>query len=50
MGFAVGVEDAGGGVRAHAAGAVLVAYAFEGDSLFEVGVEGDVSGGVSGAF
>ena len=34
----------------HAAGAVLVAYSFEGDSFFEVGVEGDVSGGVSGAF
>ena len=28
VGFAVGVEDAGGWVVAHAAGAVLVAYAF----------------------
>jgi hypothetical protein len=40
MGLAVGVEDAGGGVVAHAAGAVLVADAFEGDALLEVGVEG----------
>jgi len=50
VGFAVGVENAGGWVVAHAAGAVLVTYAFERDALFEVGVEGDVGGGVAGSF
>ena len=50
VGFAVDVEDGGGGVVAEAEGAVLVAYAFEGDALFEVGVEGDGGVGVAGLF
>lgn len=33
---------------AEAEGSVLVAYAFEGDAFFEVGVEGDGSVGVAG--
>ena len=44
------VEDACGGVVAEADCAVLVAYAFEGDALFEVGVEGDGGVGVAGFF
>ena len=50
VGFAVDVEDRGGGVVAEAEGAVLVADAFEGDALFEVGVEGDGGVGVAGLF
>ena len=44
------VEDGGCGVVAEAEGAVLVAYAFEGNALFEVGVEGDGGVGVAGLF
>ena len=50
VGFAVDVEDGGGGIVAEAEGAVLVANAFEGDALLEVGVEGDGGVGVAGAF
>jgi hypothetical protein len=50
VGFAVDVEDGGGGICAEADCAVLVAYAFEGDALFEVGVEGDGSVGVASLF
>ena len=48
VGFAVEVEDGLFGVGAEAAGAVLVADAFEGDAFFEVGVEGDGAFGVAG--
>jgi hypothetical protein len=48
VGFAVDVEDRGCGIVAEADGAVLVAYAFQRDSLFEVGVEGDGGVGVAG--
>jgi len=48
VGFAVGVEDRGGGVVAEADCSVLVAYSFEGDSLLEVGVERDGGVGVAG--
>ena len=48
MGFAVDVEDGGCGVVAEAEGAVLMAYAFQGDAFFEVGVEGDGGFGVAG--
>jgi len=48
VGLAIEVEDAGGGVVAEAEGAVLVAYAFEGDAFFEVSVERNVGVGVTG--
>ena len=48
VGFAVEVEDGLFGVGAEAAGAVLVADAFEGDAFFEVGVERDRAFGVAG--
>ena len=48
VGFAMGIEDAGCRVAAHAACAVLMADAFKGDALFEVGVERNGSGGVAG--
>ena len=50
VGLAVDVEDGLFGVGAEAAGAVLVADAFEGDAFFEVGVEGDGAFGVAGLF
>jgi len=49
VGFAVGVEDGRGGIVAEADRAVLVADAFDGNALFEVGVEGDGSFGVAGS-
>ena len=49
VGFAMDVEDRGCRIVAEADGSVLVAYAFEGDALFEVGVEGDGGLGVASA-
>lgn len=48
VGLAVGVEDAGVGVVAHATGAVLVADAFERDALLEVGMKRNRGVGVAG--
>ena len=48
VGFAVDVKDGGCGIVAEAEGTVLVADAFDGDALFEVGVEGDRCVGVAG--
>ena len=49
VGFAIRIEDGGCGIVAEAEGTVLVAYAFEGDALFEIGMEGDGGIGVAGA-
>ena len=48
MGLAVRVQDAGGGIGAHATGAVLVADAFKGDTLLKIGVERNGGGRVPG--
>ena len=50
VGLAVDVEDGLFRVGAEAAGTVLVAYAFEGNTLFEVGVERDGAFGVASLF
>ena len=42
------VENAGSWIVTHAAGAVLVADAFDGDALLEIGVEGNGGAGVAG--
>lgn len=47
MGFAVRVEDTGGGIVAHAAGAVLVPDPINRDALLEVSMERDRGGRVS---
>ena len=44
------VENAGGGIAAHTAGAILVAHAFQRYPLLEVSVKRNRSAGVGGRF
>ena len=43
MGFAISIEHTCSGIGAHTAGPILVAYAFEWNSLLEVRMEGYVA-------
>jgi|CZKZ01.1.fsa_nt_gi hypothetical protein len=47
MGFAMQVEDTASRIVTHAAGAVLVADAFQGNALFKVGMERDEAASVA---